>query len=175
VIVFRNTDVDLPFFWDGDRQPAARWHRDGEGPAQYTCSTPSASWAEFLRHAGITDPADLAGIARTMWAIEVPDVEPTGQPTLPIDTLTGDLSSYRLCQVEAARLRSNGASRLVAPSAATLPGTPSGWQFDGDLVAAPARPESTIVLYGERPAVVAWVAAILGRPETAVLDRVRHF
>lgn len=174
MIVFRNTDVDVPFFWDSDRQPAGRWHGEREGPAQYTSSTPSASWAEFLRHAGISDPADLAGIARTTWAVEIPDVEPVGNPALPVDTMTGDLTSYPACQAEAMRLRSNGSTRLVAPSAATLQATSSGWLSDGDLVAGPPREEVTIVLFGMRPAVVAWVSATLGRPETEVLGRVRH-
>lgn len=33
VIVFRTFDVDVPFFWESDRQPAARWHaRQGTNP-----------------------------------------------------------------------------------------------------------------------------------------------
>jgi hypothetical protein len=174
VIVFRNTDVDLPFFWDGDRQPPARWHGDGEGPAQYTSSTPSASWAEFLRHAGITDPDDLAGIERTMWAIEVADAEPAGFPVLPLHTLYGDAASYPACQAEAARLRRRGATRLVAPSASVLPGTPSGWVCHPDLVPGSARSELTVVLFGARPDHVGWVVATRGRPEPELLDRVRH-
>jgi hypothetical protein len=175
VTVFRNTDVDVPFFWDSDRQPAARWHADSEGPAQYTSWTPDASWAEFLRHNGIVDVDDLAGIERTMWAVEIPDQEPTDSPALPIATQTGDLTSYPDCQAEAARLRASGVSRLVAISAAILPGTPSGWVSAPDLRQAPARDEFTVVLFGARPDLVGWVSAMLGRPEVTLLDRVRHF
>lgn len=174
MIVFRNTDVDLPFFWEGARQPPARWHGDGEGPAQYTSSSPSAAWAEFLRHAGITDPTDLAGVERTMWAIEIADSEPAGSPVLPLPTLTGDRTSYLSCQAEAARLRRRGATRLVAPSAAVLPGTASGWVCGPDIGPAGARDESTIVLFGARPDHVGWVAATVGRPEPELLDRVRQ-
>jgi len=174
VIVFRNTDIDVPFFWSTDRQPAARWHADGEGPAQYTSSTPDASWAEFLRHNGIADADDLEGIARSMWALEIPDAEPTGVPALQIETETGDLTSYPGCQAEAARLRAGGMSRLVANAAAVLPGTPSGWVSGPDLLPAPARDELTVVLFGARPELVGWVTATLGRPSPALLDRVRH-
>jgi len=64
MIVYRNTDTDVPFFWEDDRQPEGRWHGAGEGPAQYTATSPDAAWAEFLRHQGITDPTDLPGIDR---------------------------------------------------------------------------------------------------------------
>jgi hypothetical protein len=174
VIVFRNTDVDVPFFWDSDHQPAARWHGDGEGPAQYTSSTPDASWGEFLRHNGIVDAGDLAGIERSMWAVEIPDIEPTGAPALSIGTLTGDLTSYPECQAEAARLRARGMSRLVAIAASVLPGTPSGWLSGSDLLRAPTRDELTIVLYGARPDLVGWVSATLGQPDSALLDRVQY-
>lgn len=174
MIVFRNTDTDVPFFWDSARQPAARWHGDGSGPAQYTSSTASAAWAEFLRHAGITDPVDLAGVERTMWAIEIADTESTRSSILPLRALTGDRTSYPRCQAKAARLRRRGATRLLASSAAVLPGTPSGWICDPHLEPAGAREESTIVLFGARPDVVGWVAAAGGRPEPELLDRVRR-
>jgi hypothetical protein len=48
--------------WEAASQPAARWHADGEGPAQYLADTPVGAWAEFLRHEGITDEADLSGV-----------------------------------------------------------------------------------------------------------------
>jgi hypothetical protein len=173
VIVFRNTDADVPFFWDSDRQPPARWHGEREGPAQYTSSTPDACWAEFLRHTGITDPDDLAGIERAIWAIEIPDDEAAATPILPPRTLTGGPRSYRRCRREAARLRAGGATRLVAPSAAVLPGTPSGWLANPGLTPATARDEQTIVLFGPRPELVGWVAAV-GRPMPSLLPRVRH-
>jgi len=174
VIVFRNTDVDVPFFWEDARQPPARWHGAGEGPAQYTASTPAAAWAEFLRHAGITDPDDLAGVARAMWAIEVPDDEPTGTPILELRELTGGPRSHRACQAEARRLRKAGAQRLIALSAATRPDLGSGWRTDGGLRPGPDREETTIVLFRARPDLVGWYAARPGRPEPEVLDRTRR-
>jgi hypothetical protein len=173
VIVFRNTDVDVPFFWEDDHQPSARWHGDGEGPAQYLASTPSAAWAEFLRHAGIDTLEDLAGVERAMWAIEIPDQEPTASPGLALTTLTGDPSSYPQCQAQARMLRAGGATRLLTPSAATVPGTPSGLRTDDGLRPAPVRDELTVVLFGARPELVGWFAAMPGRPEPEILDRVR--
>jgi hypothetical protein len=172
VIVFRNTDVDGPFFWDSDRQPAGRWHRDGEGPVQYTSSTPDAAWGEFLRHNGIVDQNDLAGVERCLWAVEIADSEPMGIPALPLDTLTGGPATYPECQAEAARLRKT-ASRLVAISAAVMPATPSGWMSGADLSPGPARDEMTVVLFGARPTLVGWVSA-LGRPESTLFARVRY-
>ncbi|MDQ3937625.1 MAG: RES family NAD+ phosphorylase [Chloroflexota bacterium] len=173
MIVYRNTDVDVPFFWESDGQPAARWHGEGEGPVQYASSNPSAAWAEFLRHAGITDPADLAGVERAIWVIEIPDDEPTGSPALPIGTLTGDERSYRACQAEARRLRDGGSTRLIAPSAAVLLGTPSGWRTDGELQRGPPADQYTIVLFGKRPDVTGWIASAPGRPEPEIVERVR--
>lgn len=174
MIAFRNTDVDTPFFWESDRQPAERWHADGEGPAQYTSSTPDASWAEFLRHQGIRDATDLAGIERTMWAIEIPDDEPAARPALPVGTLTGGRSSYPACQQEAASIRARGFTRVISVSAAVLPGTPSGWVSGAELLPAPAREELTIVLFGPRLDLVAWMAAAVGRPDPSLLNRVRY-
>ena len=44
VIVFRNVDSRMPFLWEDDRQPAARWHGDGEGPVAYLAETPDGAW-----------------------------------------------------------------------------------------------------------------------------------
>jgi hypothetical protein len=172
VIVYRNTDADVPFFWDSDRQPPARWHAAGAGPAQYASSTPDACWAEFLRHAGITDPEDIVGIERMIWAIEIADDEPAAVPLLTQRTLTGGRSSYARCQREAARLRAGGATRILAPSAAVRPGTASGWVSNPGLRPAPPREEQTIVLFGPRPDLVGWVAGV-GRPLPSLLRRVR--
>jgi len=173
VIVFRNTDVDVPFFWESVDQPAARWHGPADGPAQYTSTTPDAAWAEFLRHQGIDDPADLAGVERAMWAIEIPTDEPAVRPALPRAVLIGGGATYRACRREAARLRGGGATRLVSPSAAVRAATASGWRTAGGLVAGPRTTEQTIVLFGPRPAVRAWLAAAPGRPAASLLRRVR--
>jgi hypothetical protein len=87
--------------------------------------------------------------------------------------MTGVMDRYRECRDEAKRLRANGATRLVAPAAAVLPGTPSGWRVDDGLVPAPTRDELTIVVFGRSSEAVAWIAAV-GRPAADIIPRVRY-
>jgi hypothetical protein len=173
VIAFRNADTRTPFLWESDEQPPARWHGAGEGPVAYFAETPDGAWAEFLRHEEITDPADLAGVHRAIWAVELPE-PPMTSPRLPVAILTGDRSSWPACQSTARRLRSRGAAGLVAPSAALLDGTPSGFRTAGGLRPAAARRERTLVLFGARPELVGWCACSAGRPRADLLSRVRQ-
>src|SRR5207247_2040090 len=113
---FRNADRRWPFLWEDASQPPGRWHGTGEGPAQYLADTPDGAWAEFLRREEITDPADLGGIARSLWAVEVRDDEPAALPRLPSDVLRGGLANYPSCQAEARFLRDGGATGLEAPA-----------------------------------------------------------
>jgi len=172
VIAFRHADPRFPFLWESPDQPSGRWHRRGQGPAHYLAETADGAWAEFLRHEAITDPADLAGVARSIWAIELPD-PPDQRPTLDASTLTGGESTYRACQAEARRLRDAGADGLTAPSAALPSPAPSGFRTAGGLVPGPARAERVFVLFGPRPELVGWAACAEGRPREDLLPRVR--
>lgn len=172
MIAFRNTDIDVPFLWETSAQPAARWHGSGDGPAHYFASTAEAAWAEFLRREEIRDPADLAGIERVLWAVQIDDREPAVQPDVPRTTMTG--AGYRACQLEAARLRAAGATHLVAPSAAVHVRSASGWRVDGGLRRGPRQSDTTIVLFGLRPQLTGWRTCAPGAPGTDVLARVRH-
>lgn len=174
MIVFRHADPRFPFLWQSADQPPARWHAAGEGPVHYFSSTPDAAWAEFLRHEEITDPADLAGINRALWAIELEE-PPRVRPRLTDEQLTGDASTYAACRAEARRLRERGAIGLSAPSAAVDPATGSGFRTDGGLRRARRRNESVVVLFGRRPDLVGWAACAAGRPREDLLARVRHF
>src|SRR6476619_4322357 len=73
MIGFRQVDARYPFLWEDRRQPAGRWHRDGDGPAHYFADTPDGAWAEFLRHEEITEPEDVLTIRRQLWAVEIGD------------------------------------------------------------------------------------------------------
>ncbi len=172
MIVYRHADPRYPFLWGSSQQPPARWHGAGEGPVQYVSSSPDAAWAEFLRHEEITDPADLATINRSLWAIELPD-EPLASPKLPDATLVGGTTSYPFCRTEASRLRAGGAKGLVAPSAALDRRTGSGYRSDAGLRPGPRREESVIVLFGVRPDLVGWAACYEGRPRPELIGRVR--
>jgi len=172
VIVFRHADPRFPFLWESASQPAGRWHATGEGPAHYFSETPDGAWAEFLRHEEITDPEDVETISRTIWAIDLPR-PPRARPRLPAEVLHGGLASYEPCRVEARRIRRRGARGLVAPSAALLPGTPSGFKTVGRLRPGPRRRERVLVLFGPRPDLVGWAACHVGRPRRDLLPRVR--
>ena len=111
---YRNTDLDVPFFWESDAQPPGRWHAVGAGPAQYLATSPEAAWAEHLRHEEITDPADLAGVRRAMWTVELPDEEPLATPRLRREAMVGGFATYPRCQRESARLRDRHG--VAAPS-----------------------------------------------------------
>lgn len=171
---FRHCDHRTPFLWQSNAQPAGRWHGTGDGPANYFADTPVGAWAEFLRHEEITDPADLAGVRRSLWVVELPNGG-YAEPKLAARVMTGGLSSYAACQAEARRLRQAGAERLEAPAAALKAGTARGW------IAAPAvksaatpRDGRVWVLFGTGP-LVGWPAVVAGSPPEAVLPLVRHF
>jgi hypothetical protein len=171
---FRHCDHRMPFVWQSDAQPAGRWHGAGEGPANYFADTPIGAWAEFLRHEEITDPADLSGVRRSLWVVELP-AGGYAEPKLAARVMSGGLSTYAACQAEARRLRKAGAERLEAPAAALKPGTARGW------IAAPAiksaatpRDGRVWVLFGPSP-LVGWPAVVAGSPPEAVLPLVRHF
>ena len=175
---FRHGDARFPFLWEAGPQPPGRWHDAAHAPATYLADSPDTAWAELLRHEEITDPADLPGIARRMWAVEVPDavVEAAPQATLAADTLWGDRASYPACQRHAAELRQAGVTALRAQSAALAPARGGGQKVDGGLVEAPARDGATLVLFGGHwPEVRAWAAVDVGAPTLRQLQQVRHF
>jgi hypothetical protein len=170
---FRHCDSRMPFLWQSDQQPAARWHGEGEGPANYFADTPVGAWAEFLRHEEITDPTDLAGVRRSLWVVELPD-DGYAAPKLPMRTLTGGLSSYLACQVEARRLRNAGAHRLEAPAAALKAGAARGWTAAPELASAPALRDGRVWVFFGPCNAVGWPAVKAGVPPADVLPLVRY-
>ena len=171
---FRHADNRYPFLWESDAQPAGRWHADGEGPCQYLADTPDGAWAEFLRHEEITDPADLAGIARSIWAIDVPDlvVDRAHQAAAP--DMLGGSESYSSCQDYARDVRASGVTELTAPSAALVPGGAGGQVTDNGLQEATDRDGTVWVLFGRRPDLRAWRVLERGAPPARVLTVTRH-
>ena len=172
---FRHCDPRFPFLWQTAEQPAARWHGADEGPANYFADTPTGAWAEFLRHEGITDAADLPGVRRSLWAVELPAVAAADlvQPDLPDALRYGDESSYPRCQDASRQARASGQRWLKAPSAALLPGEARGWTAAPALVRElPARPGWVWVYFGACP-FVGWPVVEAGQPPAAVLLMVR--
>jgi hypothetical protein len=170
---FRHCDPRFPFLWQSAAQPAARWHGEGDGPANYFADTPVGAWAEFLRHEGIADAADLVGVRRSLWAVELPS-EGYATSALPAPVQRGGLESYAACQAEARRLRATGASRLAVRGAALLPGAARGWTaLAGVAPATPPRDGRVWVLFGTCDC-TGWVAVAGGSPPADVLPLVRH-
>jgi hypothetical protein len=170
---FRHGDPAYPPLWELAVQPPGRWHGPRQGPAHYLADTPDGAWAEFCRHEAISDPADLEGVARLLWAVDAEPDPATATPELPARVLTGGLRTYRRCQSEAARLRAGGATAILAPSAALGAGQAAGWRTEGGLVPGPPRDGRVLVLFGPRPALVAWRTAGTAAPEPSLLGRVR--
>ena len=175
MIGYRHADSRYPFLWETARQPAARWHGSGESPCQYLADSPDGAWAEFLRHEEISDPADLLGIARSLWAIEVDDAVLSSAHHANTGGMRGDLATYPGCQAYARELRSQGVTDLVAPSAALLPGAARGQHVVDGLREAEDRNGIVWVLYGRRPHLRAWRVVEQGAPPRRTLGLVRHF
>lgn len=174
MIAFRQVDARYPFLWEDSRQPAGRWHADGDGPAHYFADTPDGAWAEFLRHEEITDAADLETIRRQLWAVDIGDA-PAERPALAERVLTGDPDSYERCQAEARRLRNSGARRIAALSAALVRGGAAGFEVDSGVHHAASRDGLVIVIFGPPEGLIGWVASDAGYPSTDLLDRVHHY
>ena len=173
---FRNADARYPFLREDAAQAPARWHGDGEGPVQYLADTPDGAWAEFLRHEAITDPADLQGIERNLWAIEVElDTETIHRSSMAADSQRGDLTPYPRCQADARSHRADGATALRASSAA-LDETAAGGQCSegGALVDAPDRAGQTLAIFGARDGLAGWLCCDRGRPGPRLVHRVRQ-
>jgi hypothetical protein len=175
MIGYRQADPRYPFLWSDASQPAARWHAGGEGPAHYFADTPDGAWAELLRHEEIHDPADVATFRRALWAVELGD-EAAQAVTLKPAVMIGGRDSYWACQEHARKLRARGAMRLVAPSAALVPGGAAGRQVV-DARERPAGPRDgrVLVIFGDPAGLVGWKAVEHGAPPEGLLARVRHF
>jgi hypothetical protein len=170
VICYRHAATNRPFLWEIDAQPAARWNRDGQGPVQYLADTPGGAWAEFLRHEGITELDDLAGIRRALWAIEVPDDLDLADPALPLATLTGGLDTYFDCRDEADRIRAAGHEGVNTVSAALRAGAASGWTVDSGVHRKPPIEGRVIALFGRRPDLTGWPVVRAGAPPVEILE-----
>lgn len=176
-IFYRHGDPRFPFLWESGPQAPARWHDAADAPASYYADTPDGAWAEFLRHEGITDPADLPGVERRLWAVDIPDghVAAAAAPALPLSVTLGGTISYPQCQAEARRLRATGTRALLTPSAALLHGAARGQQVVGGLQEGPPREGTVIVLFGGTwPDVTGWAAVAAGAPPARTLSLVRH-
>lgn len=173
MIVFRNTNSRYPFLWESSFQPAARYHAENDGPAQYFADTADGAWAEFVRNAEITDPEELLDMRRSLWCVEIPD-DSYEMVQLPYATATGNKSSYNDCQNYAKSLREKKVLRLKAPSAAIINDQAGGWRVQDGLQRGIPRAAHIFVIFELMPNVPGWRAAI-GGPPVEILEITHHF
>jgi hypothetical protein len=105
-------------------QESGRWHRRGEGFAQYFSLTAFGSWAEYARYANIRSPTQAAEQRRNLWMAFVretniadlrgfAELEACG-----LDPAMAVARDRKPCQKLADELREAGYHGLLAPSAA---------------------------------------------------------
>jgi hypothetical protein len=104
-------------------QSSARWHRRGEGYAQYLSLEPPGAWAELIRYEAITDVARAASYRRRLWLLFVREHEIADLSTFdryddcgldPRIAVGGHAASRELAD----ELRAAGFRGLLSPSAA---------------------------------------------------------
>ncbi len=143
MILYRHADPRFPFLWESTDQPAGRWHAAGEGPVHYFADTPDGAWAEFLRHEGITEEAELDNVRRALWAVDVPEPIPAAAPDLPRQVLTGGLGTYPRCRAEARRLRATGATALRSVLRHSCPAVRADGRWPADCSPVPNAMEAS--------------------------------
>ena len=172
MIAFRHVDQRFPFLREESGNGDGRWNRKGE-LTHYFADTPDGAWAEFLRHENISDPADLAYVRRSIWAVDI-GAEPPELDGLTREIATGDSKVHkRQRDLFLNYVKRSGKKEFSAPSAALQPGGACGWRVDGGLTPGPSRDGKVFVLYGSRPDLVGWAATVDGRPPEDLLGRVR--
>lgn len=113
----------------GERTPSqetGRWHREGEGYAQYMSLDPLAAWAEFVRREEIRDEERRRAARRNLWRITVEETDIADLSSFErIDSCGLDpgvaIGPWRRSHQLATELKDAGYRGLLTPSAA-LPG-----------------------------------------------------
>ncbi|PZM83454.1 MAG: hypothetical protein DKT66_09885 [Candidatus Melainabacteria bacterium] len=182
-ILFRQSDANYPPLWeDGAFQRAARWHGNGQGPAQYFADTPDGAWAELLRHEEILEPLSAEEFAdrfnRTLWAVEVdlPDQICDMEKRVSGGELIGDELSYNVCQKAAIEAREENYIAIMAPSAALVEEGANGVCVgNGVLNSGPARQGRVFVVFRAMPETICWPCGGTPILNERMISRVRYF
>lgn len=179
---FRVCDRRYSFLWQSAGQRAGRWNRDGDEPVHYLANTPTVAWAEWIRHQEIEDPADLKGVAASLWAVLIPDhwseqdLQPVNLPMELVLGTTPEAAGARLALVD--QLKAQGAQGLLAPSAAlhhsdqVLPcSRVRDRSNQADQLLMPAH---ILLLWCAAEQLPGWCCVSEGRPEPELLPLVRR-
>ncbi|MDR3612242.1 MAG: hypothetical protein P4L53_01665 [Candidatus Obscuribacterales bacterium] len=152
---------------------AGRYNADSDGPAQYFADTPDGAWAEFVRHAEITDKEELLDVRRSLWAVEIADDIPTPSK-LPLTTATGGRATYAACQHYARSLRNQGQTRIHERSAALIPGGARGQRVNNGVKPGPSREGTIIVIFDYLPSNTGWCISTAS-PPMHVFSSTKHY
>lgn len=128
---FRQVSPDWPPLYHAAGEPipsqsSGRWHRVGEGYAQYLSLEPLGAWAELVRYEAIRGAARAAQYRRRLWLVLVREHDVADLATFDRWEACGldpalAVGDHERAQALAGELRAGGYRGLLAPSAA-LPG-----------------------------------------------------
>ena len=170
-IAHRYSSYDTPF-WVRENSQAGRWHRPGDGPTQYLSLSTDGAWAELIRSEELRVEDEVAMVSVSMWAVLIEEDLIANYSTFEqaeksgFDPAALVSENYEQCQSEGARLRKEGFSGVIAPSAA-LPGTLNVTLFGARMMSSWDRPK---FLASSIPATI----IAKGAPPPGLLPRVRH-
>jgi RES domain len=167
----RYSSYDTPF-WVRENSQAGRWHRSGDGPTQYLSLSTDGAWAELIRNEELRAEDEVAMVSVSMWAVLIEEGVIANYSTFEqaersgFDPAALVSANHEQCQREGARLRKEGFSGVVAPSAA-LPGALNATLFGARMMSTWDRPK---FLASSIPAII----ITKGAPPPGLLLRVRH-
>ena len=179
---FRVCDRRYSFWWQSAGQRACRWKRDGDETIHYLANTPTAAWAEWIRHQESEDPDDLAGVAASLWTVLMPDhwseqnLQPVNLSMKLVLGTTPEAAKPRLSLVD--QLKAQGAQCLLASSAAPyhscqLP--PCSRVYVGSNQADQLlMPAQVLLLWCAAEQLPCWCSGSEGRPEPELVHLVRR-
>lgn len=159
-LAYREVDPHWPPLYRGagethPSQESGRWHRQGEGYAQYMSLDPQAAWAEFVRREEIRDEERRRAAHRNVWRVTVEETEIADLSSFERFASCGldpevAIGPWRSSHALADELRGAGYRGLLAPSAA-LPGavnlTVFGERYEVEIATgevAPGNPDPAL-------------------------------
>lgn len=125
---YRQVAPDWPPLYHAAGEPvpsqrSARWHRQGEGYAQYLALEPMGAWAELVRFEGIRGGTRAAQYRRRLWLVLVRERDVADLSTFDRYDACGldpalAVGPHEPAQALADELRAAGYRGLLSPSAA---------------------------------------------------------
>jgi hypothetical protein len=128
-------------------QPDGRWHREGEGYAQYLALEAAGAWAELIRYERIRAHARAREYERNLWLVHVKESDIADLRSFAHYTDCGldpriAVGEHAHAQVLAEELRAAGFRGLLSPSAALSGATNLtlfGERYEKILLTSPER------------------------------------